>query len=313
MQNKAFGSLLKVGFGAAAFLFFISASAQAELIYGVGGTGESPTSVSLFNFNTTTPGTLNTIGTITGITAGQTVEGITFSPTGALYLMGYNTGTGFGQIYTVNLATGAATAVNAAAVDYGFATGGASSLSFGLQFTSGNAIQVIDGGGDLFQINAATGTVNAGGTSAAYSPSQPLTPQWTGLSANGAGTLYTIDEINNVLGRIDSVSAGTSNVTSLGSFGITTRGPATMGFEISNLTGTFYLQTDTDDADVADGLYTLNPTTGLATLLGQVGGSSNFNTIDIAIQPVPEPATITSIGLGGGMLLALLRFRRRKS
>jgi hypothetical protein len=86
-----------------------------------------------------------------------------------------------------------------------------------------------------------------------------------------------------------------------------------MGFEISNLTGTFYLQTDTDDADVADGLYTLNPATGLATLLGQIGGDSNFNTIDIAIQPVPEPATLASMVLGSGMLFALLRFRRRQS
>ena len=323
MQNKP-GST-KFNFIAALGIFCLSifvSTAQAELIYGIGGLGDAngnPTSPALFTFDSATPGTTTTIGTITGITAGQTLEGIAFAPNGTLYALGYVEASGAtqgnSQLYTINLATGAATAVNGTAVNLGFSQGGASAISFGLAFVSSNAIQVIDAGGNIFQLNSGTGGIIPGSVSSvAYSsaPSAGNVEQWSGLALGVNGRLYTIDETNNQLGLRQTANPSLIDPIGTG-FGISTRGPGTMGLEISGLTGNVYLQTDTDDAGVADGLYTLNTTTGVATLVGQIGNDSNFNTIDIAsgATVVPEPAIWASMISGGALLLAARRFRRR--
>jgi hypothetical protein len=295
-----------------AFGMAFASLARAELIYGVGTNG---TTDSLFDFNSSSPNTITTIGNISGLTSGQTLEGITFSPNGTLYALGYvetsGASQGQSQLYTVNLGTGALTAVNSTPVNLGFSQGGASSVSFGLQFTSGgNAIQVIDGGGDIFQLNPSTGGIVGGSVgSVSYSPNPSAgnVPQWADLSFNGAGSMYTIDETNNQLGL-----ASGNTIAPIGNgFGISTRGPGTMGFEISKSSGTAYLQTDTDDSGVADDLYTVNLGTGVVSSVGQIGTDSNFNTIDIAVAPVPEPGTIGMLMAGAGILVAFLRFRRR--
>ena len=57
---------------------------------------------------------------------------------------------------------------------------------------------------------------------------------------------------------------------------------------------------------MADDLYTVNLATGVATLAGQIGSNSNFNTIAIALLPVLEPSTYISLLLGGAVMFAVL-------
>jgi hypothetical protein len=307
----------------AAVFFAVISAAHAQLFYGVGGLGDTngnPTAPSLFTFNAATPGTVATIGAITGVGSSQTVEGIAVAPNGTLYLLGYvasGGNLGNSQLYTVNTTTGAATPVNATPTNIGFSQGGASSVSFGLAFVGANTIQVIDGGGNIYQLNSSTGGIVAGSVSSVTYSSSPVAgnvEQWAGLALGTNGRLYTIDETNNQLGvrqtadptKIDPIG---NSPASPGPLGISTRGPATMGVDIS-AAGIAYLQTDTDDAGVADDLYRVNLTTGAATLVGQIGSNSNFNTIDIAAT-VPEPGTSAMIA-AGALLVARVVFRRRR-
>src|SRR5688572_20913352 len=77
-------------------------SAQAALVYGV--TSDD----TLFSFDTATPGTLISGVPLSGFSQNnETIRGIDFRPaTGQLYAIG-----SFGQLYTVNLSSGAMSAV----------------------------------------------------------------------------------------------------------------------------------------------------------------------------------------------------------
>ena len=58
---------------------------------------------NLISFNATTPGTLTGNIAVSGIAAGQTLEGLDFRPnTGQLYALGYNPTNGQARLYTLN-------------------------------------------------------------------------------------------------------------------------------------------------------------------------------------------------------------------
>src|SRR5262245_16211821 len=100
-------------FGGLALL--VAGRAEAELIVGL------TVQNSLISFDSATPGTVTTIGSITGLTAGDTLVGIDRRPqnmggmpvpgpnNGRIYGVGVNLATGTSRIYTLNEATAAAT------------------------------------------------------------------------------------------------------------------------------------------------------------------------------------------------------------
>ena len=280
---------------------------QAEPIFGIGGTGESASSPVLFSFDSLAPNTINMVGAVTGITAGQSLQGLVFSPGGSLYVLGYNGTTGDSQLYIINQSTGAAAPVNTTPTNIGNVTGGAATFSFGLAFTpSGNAIQLIDAAGDLFQLDPANGALLPGGSTIDYSTPPDNTPQFVGLAYRADGTMLTIDQTNNLVGAQNA--GDPSMLDTVGPLGITLLGPQTIGFDRGQA-GILYLQSDTDDAGVQDELYTVGPN-GAATLVGNIGADTNFNTIAIAV--VPEPSTWAMMALGVGLLGAIGRYRGRK-
>ena len=102
-------------------------SAIAELIVGL------TVQNLLISFDSATPGTVTTIGAVTGLTAGDTLVGIDRRPqalggavpgpnNGRIYAVGVNPATGSARIYTLNELTGAATLVSTLAADPADAT-----------------------------------------------------------------------------------------------------------------------------------------------------------------------------------------------
>lgn len=289
-----------------------SARAQ-DTIYGIGGSGFNPGTLSLFSFSSSSPGTVSSLTPITGVTAGFTLQGIDFRPaTGQLYSLAYN-GTNLAQLYVLNTTTGAATAIGAQ-----FAIGSASGgfgLSIGIGFNpTVDLLRVVTGTNGNFRINPTTGAiVTTGGADGglAYASGDPNAANSYQIADADylGGSLYDIDYINNVLVQQNPPNAGTLNT--IGSLGITlVNGTRSTGFDIGP-GGIAYLtgNPDTDGGAVRQRLYTVNLANGTATSVGLIGSDANFNIIDIAV--VPEPSTWTMVTLGAGFLGLLIARRRR--
>jgi hypothetical protein len=130
----------------------------------------------------------------------------------------------------------------------------------------------------------------------------------------------TFDSNHNILygvshNNLYTVNTTTGAATLVGAMGFTND---YVGIAYDNATNTLYLNTGTDPFHTLinnDSLYTLNTTTGAATLVGSnatifPGGSSGID--GIAFQAnTPEPASITLLGFGAVGLIAS-RWRRRK-
>lgn len=307
--------LKKIGAITALCTVLAAGSARAQdLIYGFGGSGFNPASLSLVSFNSATPGTVNTIGSITGISTGFALQGIDFRPaTGQLYGLAYD-GNNLAQLYTLNTATAVATAVGSQFA-IGSATGGFG-LSIGIGFNpSVDLLRVVTGTNGNFRVNPTTGAiVTTGGADGglAYASGDPNASNSYQIADGDylGGNLYDIDYINNVLVRQNPPNNGTLNT--IGGLGITlVNGTRSTGFDISP-NGTAYLtgNPSTDGGAVRQRLYTVNLTSGAATSVGLVGSDANFNLIDIAVVPEPSSWLLICVGV---VMLGIMVVRRKRT
>src|SRR5689334_16967896 len=82
----------------------LTSSASAELIYGIAAVGNA---TSLLTWDSSSPGTIISGSFVSGLQNNETIVGIDVRPaTGQLYALGTSS-----RLYTLNTATGAATAV----------------------------------------------------------------------------------------------------------------------------------------------------------------------------------------------------------
>lgn len=274
-------------------LVAIAGSAQAqELAYGYNGRGE------LVSFNTATPGSINTIGIIGGITAGQTLRGIDFRPaTNTLYAVSTDGGEN-AQMYTINLATGAASAVGA-----GFSLTGLDTGNISIDFNPAvDRLRINSLNGKSYRANPITGGFVARDTDGSWDPSSGSTgvPSYSGIAysnnvpgAPGGTTLYAYEYASDrlvTIGGPNSVPSPNGGVTfAVGSTGLFALGQNT-SFDISGATGMAYA--GVSDFGDPTAFYSVNLATGAHTLVG------TFGTDIVDFSVVPAPSSLALIALG---------------
>ncbi len=258
-------------------------SAQAATIYGVTNSNQ------LVRFGATTPGTVSTVGTITGLQGGETVLGIDFRPvTGQLYALGSN-----GRIYTINKNTAVANFV-------GTLTTALNGTRFGVDFNPvPDRIRITSDAEQNLRANPNDGTNVVDGTLAyaAGDPNNGQNPNITGsayinsFAGATATTLYNIDSNLGILTIQNPPNNGT--LVTVGSLGISINISSEIGFDITPSDGKAF-------ASVSNGsnsqLYTINLTTGAATMVGPIGNSLIVR--DIAIDRNKSALTLDFEGDG---------------
>jgi hypothetical protein len=243
------GSFLTVPF--LFVLFFVAVNAYGATLYGI------TTANQLVRFDSTTPGTVLTIGAITGLQSGENVLGIDFRPAnGQLYALGSTS-----RLYRINTTTGAATQVGAAGAFTLIGT------EFGFDFNpTVDRIRVVSNTGQNLRLNPNDGTLAATDT-----PLNPGTPNVTAAAYTNsfAGatttTLYDIDSGTDSLYTQNPPNNGTLNL--VGALGVNITD--TNGFDIqpgiNTALGAFQVSGET-----ASKLYSINLSSGAAALIGSI-------------------------------------------
>ena len=231
------------------FIYSGAVETHAVTLYGVTPTNQ------LVRFDSATPGTVTTVATISGLQPGEAILGIDFRPaTGQLYALGSTS-----RIYRINKANGSAFAVGAPF------TPALSGTNFGFDFNpTVDRIRIVSDTGQNLRANPNDGTVILDG---ALNPGTPsVTAAAYTNSVPGATTtmLFVIDSNTDQLFQQNPANAGT--LIPIGAIGVDTTG--VNGFDHLASGNTAFAA-----LTVAGGsrLYTINLTSGAATLAGQIG------------------------------------------
>lgn len=228
---------------------------------------------NLVRFNSSRANTILSSVPITGLQGGENLLGIDFRPaTGQLY------GLGNSRIYTINTNTGAATLV-------GGLTTPLVGTNFGFDFNPvPDRIRITSDLEQNLRANPNDGTNVVDGV-LAYAVGDPNAVQNPNIVASGytnsfAGstvtTLYNIDSGLGILAIQNPPNNGTLNT--VGNLGLNITGEAGLDIHPGNNTALAALQVQ---GSTNSALYTINLTTGRATILGPIGGGAVIR--DIAI------------------------------
>lgn len=200
LQNKShFSFLKKLTFTlilTLAVLFTSNLSAQS--IYAVSGGG-------LYSFIAGVPGVTTFVGTISGITAGQNIEGLDFRPaTEQLYALGYDRNAQTAQIYTVNLLTAVATPVNVIPITLVLGPVGVSRLDVTFDFNpTVDRIRVVSNRDYNYRLNPGTGLISFTDLSINYAGAD-VNAGANPYVATGAYTNSYIGSTSTILNDIDA-------------------------------------------------------------------------------------------------------------
>jgi hypothetical protein len=311
---KAFTHASPIGRGLAlASLLAVAGSAPAVAQTGyalLGGTFVN----HLATFQVAAPATFTATVTITGLGAGQELVGIDARPnTGQLFALGYTPTTRLTQLYTLDPATGALTAVGS-----GFTlAAGTNSARIGFDFNpTVDRIRVTASNGVNLRLNPDTGGIAATDTNLAYATTDANTGQTPGVGSSAytnsyigstATQLYNIDETASRLVLQNPPNNGTLNT--VGPLGVTVSGAnqntdLDIYFNPANGQNVAYLTLGGlagTNLSFSSTLYTVNLATGAATSLGTLGNTTGEYVTDIALA-ISRP---TLAGITGRLVYAL--------
>jgi hypothetical protein len=271
-----------------------SAAITGRLIYGVAGG-------NLISFDSNQPSVIRTAVNVTGLptNGSQVIAGLDFRPaTGQLYALGYDAANQQGQLYTVNLSTGALSAVGSL-ISYPLGTV-ASAIGFDFNPTV-----------DLIRITSASNQANlrANPNDGTFVTDTPLTnpagaPALSGVAyanndnnpATGT-TLYGYDQSRNVLLRATNANAGT--YIDQGASGITVNTANGVDFDIYSDLTTPATPANSAFAAAApagtgsESLYAVDLAAGTFSQLGTIGSGTNLSGMAAFLTPVLNGITWT--------------------
>jgi uncharacterized protein with beta-barrel porin domain len=278
---------------------------------------------ALVTFDTASPGTIIRQVPLTGLPVGARLIGFDARPAANRLLYGISN---TGQVYVINGTTGVANALGAPLALTGFPA------NAGFDFNpSVDRIRIVTDADENFRVNPDTGAIAAVDPNVAYAAGDSgagLNPAITGAAytnnvAGGTPTvLYLIDTNRAVLvtqGNISgTVSPNSGQLFTVGPIGVATN--ASTGFDISRTGETVAVLTNTLTG--AQGLYSINLTTGAATLigalptvagatytglaftqrpLGLVGATANQRAVGTALDRFTGVPGTDLVGLFGGL------------
>jgi trimeric autotransporter adhesin len=242
---------------------------------------------SLISFDSDAPGIIRSIVSVTGVAMGQAIEGIDFRPnTGELYAIGYNQTTGEARLYTINLTTGAATAVGAAPVTLAAAMG---EISFDFNPTV-DRIRVMGSNDANYRLHPVTGAVVAtdgtlayavGDVNAAANPVIAASAYTNSYIGTTTTTLYNYDAALNIITTQNPPNAGVLNTVGASGIIVNVADPLVdmdIFFDAASSANMAFVSA-AQSGTTANAFYTLNLATGTATSVGLIGAGINVNDI----------------------------------
>jgi trimeric autotransporter adhesin len=256
---------------------------------------------NLVSFDSDSPGILRTVVAVTGITAGQTIEGVDFRPaTGELYAIGYAQATGEARLHTINLVTGVATAIGVGPVTLQPNMG---EVNFDFNPTV-DRIRVTGSNGANYRLHPVTGIIVAtdgalnyalGDINVGINPKVAAAAYTNSYLATSATTLYTYDAALNVITTQIPPNNGVLNTIGISGIIVDPLNPAVdmdIAFNSISQTNTAFVSATALTAG-ASSLYTLNLNSGALTNTGLIGISTQVNDIAAFIKPQVVPTIVT--------------------
>ena len=236
------------------------------------------TTNQLISFNTPFPGNVTTVGTITGLQAGENILGIDSRPaTGELFGLGSTS-----RIYRISETTGAAIAVG------GPFSPALSGTNFGFDFNpTVDRIRIVSDTGQNLRGNPNDGTVVVDGSINPGSPNVTAAAYTNNYRGATTTMLYVIDSATHTLFQQNPANAGT--LIPVGPLGVTVSG--VNGFDY-NSGDNFALAALTVGG--ASNIYRISLTTGAATLIGPIGGGLNLRGLT---GEIATPQGFNAVGL----------------
>jgi hypothetical protein len=279
------------------------------LVAGVSGTANAESIIGLrsdnflVSFNSANPSVISGTVGITGLQSGESILGIDLRPaTGQVVGLGSSN-----RLYAIDTVTGAATALGAAF------TPGLDVAEYGIDFNpTVDRLRVVNSLGGNRRLNPVNGSAvlpvdtnlsYAGGgvpraVAVAYTNSLAGVPAGSVREYGIDSALGALIEIGTQAGGNASFNGGVSTV--VGSLGFTTSD--LVGFDIFGPTGNAFVSL-TNGSGISS-FYSLNLSTGAATLLGGVGTGVELR--DFTVVPAPGVAGVMAMGAG-------LMIRRRRA
>ncbi len=257
---------------------------------------------NLLSFNSAAPDTILNTLPLSGLQAGEIMLAIDFRPaTGQLFGLGSSN-----RIYTINTTTGAATAVA------GPFTPALVGSDFGADFNpTVDRLRVVSDQDQNLRLNPATGAVAATDTNLSYAsgdanfganPNVVGSAYTNSFAGSTSTSLYGIDSNLDTLvlqGSLNGapVSPNSGQLTTVGALGVNSNG--LVGFDIQGSNNRAFASL-TAAGDSSSKLYTLNLTSGAATLIGTIGGPDLIRDVAVAAGTIQFSASTATVAENGG-------------